>query len=397
MTGVRVSAGAMCLTAVALACMLMGASGPGFAADAELRVSASAPAPRVNRATWECTAGHEIRRQDITLGSGERTYAIRLQGCWDESHGDQHPCNEGTFGMPVPTRANWYAAGFMKILVNGVNATLYQDKLPRVLETGDRGVVQFQWEHPAAQVGLRLMMLPGGNHLMADLQWHPREGQTVDSVALALTCYPSFFTSAHNRTGDRRVMTPRTEEREGNALELVPAEDTWLYYYDTVFDVASGEGDGPCAVLLPPESVMGGRVSIGGYAVATSVTLDPASGHTRLGFYDFTGLTNAEAGAYMEEHGAGDLAQLTETSFRPQPVRELDLAAFTAETNRLLEAAAEDGDRLRPKVEELIAGVAELKPRADAGEWDAEADLAEMLQTSSDLFWKLKTFEVLNM
>lgn len=378
------------------ASVLVCALGLARADDAQPRVSVHDPPPKVNAATWECTAGHEIRRQQITLDSGARTYTIQLQGCYDPSHGDEHPCNEGTFGMPVPTRANWYAAGFMKILINGVNATLYPVELPRVMETGERGVVQFHWRHPAAEVGLRLMMLPGGNHLLGDLQWRPREGQTVETVALALTCYPSFFTTAHNRTGDRRCMTPRTEEREGRALDLIPAEDTWLYYYDTVFDVANGEGDGPCAALLAPQGVTGGRVSIGGYAVQTTVNLDPAAGRARLGFYDFTGMANAEAARYMEQHGAEDLARLVEVSFRPRSVRELDLAAFTAETLRLVDAAGEDGVALRPKVDELLARVTELKPKADEGDWTAEAEVARSLQSSSDLFWKLKAFAVLN-
>jgi len=383
---------------LAVAFMIVAALAPASADDLQPQVTVHNPAPKVTSATWECTRGHEIHRRQITLASGEKSYTIQVQGCFDPSHGDRHPCNEGTFGMPAPTRANWYAAGFMQILVNGVNATLYQDeeKPPCVLETGDRGVVQFQWEHPAAQVGLRLMMLPGGNHLLADLQWRPREGETVETVALRLRCYPSFFTAARNRTGDRRVMTPRTEEREGRTLELVPGEDTWLCYYDTVFDVANGEGDGPCAALLAPEAVTGGRVSIGGYAVTTSVELEPGKGQARLGFYDFSGETNADALQYMQQNAAVDLARLTEISFRPQAVRELDLAAFTAETTRLLEAAGEDGDAVRPKVEELLARVTELKPKADAGDWTAEAELAEMLQTSSDLFWKLKALAVLN-
>lgn len=377
------------------ACVALAALIPAAAQDRQQLVTVHDMGVRTNPATWECEAGHEIRRQQIKLDSGAREYTIQLQGCFDPAHGDQHPCNEGTFGMPTPTRANWYAAGFMKILVNDVNATLYQRQLPRVLETGERGVVQFQWAHPAADVGLRFMMLPGGICLMGDLQWRPREGQTVETVELALTCYPSFFTAARNRTGDRHVMTPRTDAQEGRSLDIIPGEDTWLYYYDTVFDLANGEGDGPCG-MLPPPGMTGGRAGIGGYAVSTSINLDPEAGKARLGFYDFTGMTNAEAEQYMKQQAPADLAVLTGTSFRPEQVRELDLAAFTAETNRLLEAAREDGHALRPKVEDLITRVTELKPRADAGDWTADADLAELLQTSSDLFWKLKTFAVLN-
>ncbi len=365
-------------------------------ADDQPQVTVHDKGMKTSAARWECTPGHEIHRQQISLASGARSYTIQVQGCFDPSHGAQHPCNEGLFGMPSPTRANWYAAGFMKVLVNGVDAVLYQDAAPRVMETGERGVVQFQWAHPAAEVGLRLMMLPGGSCLLADLQWRPREGQTVETVALALTCYPSYFTTANQRTGDRHCMTPRIDESEGHALDMVPGEDTWLYYYDTVFDMANGEGDGPCGALLAPAGVNGGRVSIGGYAVSTTINLDPGAGEARVGFYDFTGMTNAEAEKYMQQQALTDLAQLTETNFRPAPVREFDLAAFTAETNRLLEAAGEDGAALRPEVEELLARVAELKPAADAGDWAAEAELAGMLQTSADTFWKLKAFAVLN-
>ncbi len=389
------AAGLRCLLVATLACATACAV---VAADEAPPVTVHNPEMSVSSASWECTRGHEIHRRQFTFASGETSYRIKTQGCFDPSHGEQHPCNEGTFGMPSPTRANWYASGFMEVLVNGVNATLYQDedRPPRVLETGERGVVQFVWDHPAADVGLRLMMLSGGNHLIGDLRWWPREGQTVESVTVKLLCFPSFFTAARNRTGDRHVMTPRIDKKQGERLDLVPGGDTWLYYYDTVFDVANGEGDGPCAALLAPGAVTGGRVGIGGYGVNTTVQLDPSVGEARLAFYDFTGWTNAEAERYMTEQGADDLAQLQAMSFRPALVRELDLAEFTAETQRLLEAAGVDGDALRPRVEKLLARVTELKPKADAGDWPAEAELAETLRASDDLFWKLKTFAVLN-
>jgi hypothetical protein len=47
-------------------------------------------------------------------------------------------------------------------------------------------------------------------------------------------------------------------------------------------------------------------------------------------------------------------------------------------------------------VEELLSQIAALKTKADAGGWVAEAELASALQNSGDLFWRLKTFAVLN-
>ncbi len=371
-------------------------TGPSSAQEPAGDVAVHDGGAKVSRATWECTPGHEVRKHRITLDSGAVRYTFMVSGCLDPSHGDQHPCNEGTFGMPDPSLANWYWGGFMKVLVNGTNATLYQAEEPRVLETGARGLIQIVWAHPAADVGLRLMMLPAGNHVLAELVWRPRADAAVETVALRLTCYPSFFTTARQRTGERHCRTPRVDMAEGQPLKLVPGEDAWLYYYDRVFDVANGEGDGPCAVLLDPSAVTAGSVSIGGYAVTTAVDLDPEAGRTRLALYDFTGLSNADAGEYMEQHAADDQARLAEMDFRPGPVRGLDVAEFTAEVTGLLAAAAEDGEALKPQVDELLARMAELKPAADEGDWTAEADLAELLLRSPDILWKLKAFAVLN-
>ena len=300
--------------------------------------------PKLNAATWECTAGHQIQKRQLTIDSGAVRYSFSICGCTDPSHGDQHPCSEGIFGMPTPSRANWYAGGFMKILINGADATLYGASDVRVLETGDRGSFQVVWAHPDAEVGMRMMMLPGGNHVLTDLTWRPREGKTVETVALQLICYPSYFTTFNHRDGDRHVMTPGTDVVQPESFDLVAEQDTWLYYYDTIFDVAKGEGDGPCAMAIDPPALAGGRVSIGAYGTSTRIDLKPEPGGARVAFYDFTGLTNAQAEEYMTGHGAGDLAELAATDFRPDPVRELDVAALAAEANGLLADAADDGE-----------------------------------------------------
>jgi hypothetical protein len=366
------------------------------ASSADDSVSVQDGGPKMNRATWECTPGHMIRKRNLTIDSGAQSYMFAMSGCMDPSHGDQHPSSEGTFGMPTPSRANWYAGGFLKVMVNGVNATLYQTERTRVLETGERGSFQTIWAHPDAEVGIRLLMLPGGNHVLVDLAWIPRGDAVIETVALNMTCYPSFFTTANQRVGDRHCKTPGADESEPNTLELIPSQDTWLYYYDTVFDVANGEGVGPCALLLDTAAVASGTVHIGGYAVSTVLNLKPETGEVRLGLYDFTGLTNAQADNYLTQHAADDLAELLAMDFRPMPVQELDVAALTAEATGLLTDAAEDGATLKPQVDEMLAQVAELEPLAAAGDWEAEGELSDVLRNSSDAFWKLRAFAVLN-
>lgn len=367
-----------------------------FAQAPAPEVTVSDTGPQKNAASWECTSGHQVEKRRITLDSGAVHYTFLASGCVDPSHGEQRPCSEGNFGMPDPVACNWYWGGFLQVLINGTNATAYRIETMTPLESGARGSFQIVWSHPDAQVGLRLLMLPGGNHVLADLIWRPKEGAKIETAGVRLTCYPSFFTSARQRTGDRHCKTPRTDLAEPETLQLEPQQDTFLYYYDTVFDLAKGEGDGPCAMLVAPPGVLGGNVQIGGYAVHTNLTLDPAAREARMAFYDFSGKTNAEAESYMAKSAAADLAELTAMDFRPTPVIEFDAAALAKEADDLLVTAAEEGAALRTKVDELVTKAGELKARADGGDWSAEAELAALLNDSADMFWKLKTLALLN-
>jgi hypothetical protein len=366
------------------------------AEDRAARVSVVDGGVKTNAATWECTSGHKVEKRSITLDSGKRRYTFLASGCTDPSHGEKRPCSEGNFGMPEPISANWYWGGFLRVLVNGENATAYRIAGVQVLENGARGSFQILWAHPDADVGLRLLMLPEANHVLAHLTWKAKPGVALKTVAVHLTCYPSFFTAARHRTGERHCRTPRTDLAEPKVLDLVPDKDTFLYYYDTVFDVAKGEGDGPCAALVAPAAVAAGRVRITGYPVITELDLKPEAGEARLAFYDFAGRKNAEAEAYMTEHGERDLAELIQADFRPELVRRLDLGRLKSEAAKLLADAGDDGKALQPKIEEMLFRTEALKAQADGGDWGAEASLAAVLQDSSDLFWRLRTFAALN-
>ena len=148
--------------------------------------------------------------------------------------------------------------------------------------------------------------------------------------------------------------------------------------------------------IISPDAVAGGKVNIGGYSEETSLTLKPEVGHVRFALYDFNKMTNADAEAHLKAQAAADLAQLQQTDFRPLLVREMDLEKFRAESTKLLMDAADDGKAMQPKVNELLAKIGGLKTRADAGDWQAEADMATALRDSEDLFWRLKIFAALN-
>ena len=370
--------------------------GRGPAAEAPGEVSVADTGSAISPATWECTPGHPVAKRTITLQSGEKTYAFGISGCQDPSHEGKHPCAEGNFGMPAPSSANWYWGGFLRAMVNGSDATVCDIRDLRVLEVGARGAFQIVWAHPDAEVGLRLMMQPGANHVEGQLVWKPQPDKTVQAISVQLTCYPSFFTAARNRQGERHCQTPRVDQAEPTTLEIRPGQDTYLYYYDAVFDVAKGEGDGPCAVVLDTAAIQGGRVEIGGYAVLTSLDLKPEVGEARLALYDFTGSTNAKAEEYLKSRATADLDELLQADFRPGPVRLLEPDRLRAEALKILEDAGEDGKALEGRVHELLSKIDAQKAAADGGDWIAEADLATALTDSQDLFWKLRTFAALN-
>jgi hypothetical protein len=76
--------------------------------------------------------------------------------------------------------------------------------------------------------------------------------------------------------------------------------------------------------------------------------------------------------------------------------RAVDAEGLRTEATGLLEKAGDDGEALKPQVLDLLAKVSTLKAAADGGDWVAEADLCTALAGSRDLFWKLRTFAVLN-
>lgn len=382
------------ISGIVLGLAVLGMCAPVSGQDGAVRVFAGEK--RLQNATHECSGGHQIDKRQISFDSGKMRYILAYSGCIDPSHGDKRPSSEGNFGMPSPSSANWYHSGFLRILINGEDAVAYRVAQWQVIENDRRGTFQVIFAHPDADVGLRIMMLPDGNHLLANVKWLPREGANIEKVTIELRSYPSFFTAARNRAGERHCRTPRTDMAESATLELVPEEDIWMLYYDTVFDVARGEGDGPCAALVVPEGMTGGNVRITSYPVTTSFNFAPQAGEARFAVYDFAGKTNAEALQYMQNHGARDQKQLAEVDFRPASVTEIDLDQFRRDALDLLEAAGAEAASYSERVDNVLQQADVLRPSAQTGDWQAEAELGQLITGSQDLLWKLRAQAVLN-
>lgn len=356
--------------------------------------------PRINPAPpgggTGCPTGHPILTQKLVMATDQQRYVFVYSGCQDPSHGERRPFGEGNLGMTEPCRTNWYYGGFLFILINGTDACAYRTSDIRALETGRRGAVQIVWEHPDAQVGLRLVTLPGSNHVLAQIHWRPRPGAVIKTVAVKLRCYPSFFTVAASRQGDRRCCAFQEDVREGESLTLALGKGGSLHYFDTVFDPARGEGDGSCAAVVTPEGLIGGEVVVSEYPVDTTLSYQPEAGEARLALYEFPDLANAAAAAYLAEHGERDLAELRQLDFRPAAVAGLDLPYLRTELQQGLAQAGAGGQDLAPQVRTLLASLAESAEAVRAGDWLAEGRAAEAAARLEELRWRLKIAAILN-
>lgn len=339
---------------------------------------------------------HTWQEQLVTLSSDVIRYSIKYRACVDDSHPGVCVRDEGFIGMPGPNVANWYHTGFYHIEVNGKELGSHPLTDMRVTESGGRGAFHMVWDTPDYVARLQFLLEPGSDHLLSLLGWEPKPGRTVGPVKVRFTCYPSFFTAARNRQGDRTLTTPRTRVHETATAELVPGDDTYLLYSDSVFDVAKGEGSGPCAMLFLPEQIASGRVQVAGYPVQTMLEPVPDTRQLRFAFWDLTGKTNAEAQAHMDACAGRVQQELRDVAFRPESVVRYVPAAAGAEIETLLADARDDGTRLRPKAEESLATLNDLKARADRGEWEAEAEFVKRYREYDALVWKLRIFALLN-
>lgn len=349
------------------------------------------------RSGWrEGHQSHKWEERSVMLDSGKVAYTIKYSSCVDPSHPGVRVNEEGYIGMPTPCTANWYHGGFFFVRVNGQEIGESPLLDMRATERGERGACQLVWENAEARVRVQFLVTGGSERLLCQVTCLPKEGKKIDALEILCRCYPSYFTSHNRRQGDRTLITPRTEGHEPATVTLEPAADTYLFYQDGVFDVAKGEGEGPCAMLFLPDEIASGTVELTNYPVNTVLQAAPGVRRLRFAFWDFQGRTNADAAGFLKQHGAAVRDELRALDFRPPLLAAFDAGAIPGEMKALLAAAAADGERLRPDAEALVAKLLDIKLRAEQGDWAAEAEFAQQFADYEALRWKLRIYGLLN-
>jgi hypothetical protein len=339
---------------------------------------------------------HKWEDRLVVLDSGKIAYTIKYSSCVDPSHPGLRVNEEGYIGMPTPSSCNWYHSGFLFVRVNGAEVGEVPLLEMRATERGARGACHLIWETATARVRVQFLLQSGAEALLCQVTCLPKEDKKVDSLEVMCRCYPSYFTSYNGRQGDRTLITPRREAHEPATVVLEPAADTYLLYQDGVFDVAKGEGEGPCAMLFLPEETASGTAELTNYPVST--TLKAAAGvlRLRLAFWDFKGRSNADAGLLLAQHAVAVRDDLRTLDFRPALLAAFAPATATAELRDLLRDAGEDGVRLKPAAEALLGKLVDIRQRVDADQWTAEAEFAKQFADYDAIRWTLRIYRLLN-
>lgn len=378
------------MAALALTCCL-----PYLLAQESVGVSLTPP--RERKLTSAAHEGHTFREQAATLRTGVRDYQIAYKACVDPAHAPDVAYLEGYIGMPLPTSCNWYHSGFLFLHINGRDIGLTPLSTMLLSEQGARGMVDLVWHDALADVRARFCALPGQDHLLCEIAIEPKE--PITSILVKLRCYPSFFTAHHKRDGARRVKTPAGLVEQGEAQTLPAAENWYALYYDEVFDVARGEGEGPCAVMLSGDPADEIAISPGGYSVETTVTYPPEARRIRLAFWDFKAVSNADALARLETGAATDREALEALDFTPATIAEFDVAAVRAELQRAVASAEVRellGDKLQQAQQWLDKNAATTQDNAADLGITAQEELLQSAAEYRDLMWEIKLAELVS-
>jgi hypothetical protein len=357
--------------------------------DIARTVDVTAADPKTSLSSYAGHQGHDYERQVTTLLSGDTKYALQYRACVDKCHGDKVGIVEGYIGLSAPCNENFYGGGFFKVLLNGQDVGEWRLADRRPIEAGARGACQYVWDTPMAVVRVRFMLLPGVRYLCCELRWTPKV--TIASAEVRLLCYPSFFTTARGRKGQRHVVSAAKDVGAGQPFAVDPATESWLFYCDHVFDVARGEGAGPCAAMFLPEEVGGGSISIGDYAVTTMLKLKPETGRARFAFWEFPGQENAEALQALRDDADLLRRTLPALDFTPAVLQSGSVAGLREDFAELFDTAGAAADPCRKRIEELLAKLPTgEKPGGDPSDWRSEIDVLGAAPELHRLRWELR-------
>lgn len=343
--------------------------------------------------------GHDAVTQGATLTSSAITYALNHTSCWHDTHGPAGAAGDSYLGMSQPTAANWYNGGFLRLRINGED--LGSAPLQEIwsAEQGRRGSLKLYFDHPRAGVLVSMLLHEGDDRLFITIGLSPKT--EITSLSVSLLSYPSYFTYWNKRDGDRKGMTATQTypQADGKPVTLDPSAQSWVAFYDTIFDPAKGEGDGGCAVAWMPDQVAEAKLVVGSYACTADLTYKPDTRLLRLCFWDFNKQPNQSALARLAAILPQTKEDLRVLNPLPLAISEFDVEAKAATARAQMAGVAGRGpleQRLAQQTAEIRQMRAELMAQRAADPAQAEKLLMGKLEAFEQLLWDVKFFVLIH-
>ena len=359
---------------------------PSLADEAAPKASVGTTGLNLRRIDRGSQAGKQSAEQSFTFDLGRR-YRVKYRVVVDPAQPDKVATGEGAVGLPTPCSCNWYHSGFLFVRINGKSIGKVRLRDGYVCETGQRAIADLVWDTPEAAVRLRFAGLPRDDKLFCEIAIDPKV--EVKELAIKLRCYPSFFTAHHKRKGDRKIKTPAATFNQGQNVKLPAAEHWYGAYYDTIFDVAKGEGEGPCAMMFVPEPVKELRFNVGSYAVDTNLICKPDARTVRLALWEFPKVVNADVLAAFDKQADAWQQQLKTLDFTPTIVSTFDAKAELAALAKLA-APAEVRKKLGAKADEYRKRIEAIAASGDTPGILQQTDLLTFVAAYREFVWELK-------
>ena len=370
-------------------CLLALAAPPG----GEPQVAAEVGPKRVE--TWGSYPKHVSHpRHTIlaTLDSGAERYGLRYSCCAHPSHAPGVATPEGYIGMPLPSSANWYHNGFLRLAVNGTDIGATPLASLRRSETGPRGSVQLVWRRPDADVRVTFLMLPHDPTLYVEAAAFAK-GE-LHGLEAALTAYPVAYRSDVGRW----VVTPRRGIQQPRKETLDPAAESWLLCQDRVLARTSDDSphSGGCGLQFLPDEIEEARVEVHSYPVHIRLRARPGQRRLRLAVWDFHKRTNRDAERWVRRRAAHTAATLAALDFTNPILGGQQWPELCARIVGLLPAAKghpklhAEVQRHVERVDRLLAQIGAARQKGQAPPLDAEDQLLESLDALHRRRWEIE-------